>query len=1726
MSMSTSTASLDTNTTAMIASAIRQLRPRLLDLSRRNPLLATRFAINSSSVVRAVDELPDAISQKLHDGESFRFAPLPPLEEGCFPDEETPEFLNAFAQARLEDSAFLAATADINPEAEENIDRIQTIERELRDRLRTTLGMPPRREQLDHLSLHQHAVNNGISPYYDLPPPNEIHADGRHNDNLIQTLLLPEQLERKLNAISLKERTWEQETGINPLKIAFGFLEWQDPKSSKSCMAPLTLMPVQLKKVRTKSGSEFFLSAAESEIEGNVVLEVMFRENYSVNLLRYEDVRQERNTQREEKKSEKEVVEEYFERISGIQFKDVKCKVRRQIAIGVFPSSQMAMYVDTGRDERDLEKRELIGELFTPSTRNGTSLYEAGDKDDDATLENQIIGLVLDSDSSQFRVIAETVAGTKNLAVEGPPGSGKSQTIVNVIANAMAAGQKVLFVAEKMAALEVVRSRIEDVGLGDYVLSLHATRSGREEVIKSVKNGLERRRTNAPDVSRLPKVIADYRRIRSILDGYVGKLTKSYEGAGEKVYRVIGRGISESDELSDLPFYLQRPDSLPSDAVGAMYADLDNISAHAEKFASAWESARTTASFWEGLINIGDGMLVRDTMRADMAMVIEALERGAAKRSRVEALGLPVASLPFEQIERVIQEYLTINVPTHRNLLIRAIQFGVADTIAGFIMECRRCQRERDRLAKVASDPDSLEIATKFRELHSQCTTSGESSIQLAEWRRQLIDLRQENVARRNIYIKLNELIELYPDAMTVPAGRLSEAADLVRETAPEVFAACSSALYSEHAIGEGEALCRTARELLERRRKIAEELDVENSFYLPEQLEACSAILGKTGLFGRFLSPYRTALNVYRELCVGTRRDRHRAATLLKSLAAWKRSLEEFSKNEKGVALFGSNFTGMESDFEFLAKVIAYARKAREVTDGSHEEQIRGLVFSGRRRVAAALCALPENMPLRTRDELLDDLHQGDEAIASRTAFIEKVSPLLSILVEQDNFPVSQLSSIANRIEALAAARRNLDENTRARDVFCEDFAGNSTITDTLDGDLAVLELVKQNSDSTATIQHLLESNSWQEAAEAVSDLRHEREMAAKLFAGLGKKYGFSFFDRIEGMSPDESIAYFRRASEDVEGFRVHAELAFQQAGIEDAGLLWLIDAFKRENIEPKRFPAVTRAIIARATVAQAEKHCGALVGDSRNSGATLGALRAELSSLDREMTELMRREVERKIRAAYTPVGGRSGRHVGDLTEMQLITHEMGKTKQHIPIRELTRRAGRALRELKPCWMMSPLAVSRYLPRDGEPFDLCIIDEASQMTPENALGALLRAKQVMVVGDTNQLPPSNFFRSSVDSDTEDDDENAPALELESILDLANASFQPSRRLRWHYRSRHQSLIQFSNHHVYDDDLIVFPTPIEAGDHLGVSLVRVDGDYHKGLNGKEAAILIEAAAAFMRAEPGRSLGIATFNAKQSDLLNEEMELLRERDPAIAAYIDKWSENLDSFFIKNLENVQGDERDVIMIGTLYGSDKTTGKFSQQLGPITQAEGKRRLNVLFTRARQRIVTFTSMQPSDLTSASPGVQMLKAWLEYSAAGGIMPTPDDTGADADSPFEEYVAEQIRKMGFDVVLQVGVSGYRVDIGVRHPHRPNEFILGVECDGESYHSHRSARDRDRLRDEVLEGLGWRLYRIWSYDWFNDPKHEIKRLRETLEQMTARSQQKHNNELATGFMRK
>lgn len=452
-----------------------------------------------------------------------------------------------------------------------------------------------------------------------------------------------------------------------------------------------------------------------------------------------------------------------------------------------------------------------------------------------------------------------------------------------------------------------------------------------------------------------------------------------------------------------------------------------------------------------------------------------------------------------------------------------------------------------------------------------------------------------------------------------------------------------------------------------------------------------------------------------------------------------------------------------------------------------------------------------------------------------------------------------------------------------------------------------------------------------------------------------------------------------------------------------------------------------------------------------------------------------------------------------------ISILLRESQKKRNLMPVRILIREIPDLVQLLKPCFLMSPLSVSTYLDPQAIQFDTVIFDEASQIFPQDALGAIYRSKQVIVVGDTRQMPPSNFFTASVvlEEGFSEETYEETAADYESILDICATRF-PQNRLKWHYRSQTEDLIAFSNAHYYDGSLITFPSAHAARKDFGVEFFHLpEGRFDRSTktNQVEAEFIADLVFTHFHDHPERSLGVVAFSLSQQEIIESLIEARREKDSSMEVFFAE--DRKEPFFVKNLETVQGDERDTILFSIAYGKD-AAGKFYHNFGPLNQAGGERRLNVAVTRAKMNVKVVSSIRALDIDlgkTQSVGVRFLKEYLEYAESGSsaLVRFCTSPKGEMETGFDNQVMQALNQAGYEVDDEFGCSEFRIDLAVRKPGSKDHF-LAVECDGIAYSDTKNARDRDRLRREVLEKMGWKYYRIWSTDWFKNTQVEIERL--------------------------
>lgn len=1690
--------------------AIAALRAKLIDLSRRSPLISFKHGARSASQLRIVDELPDLLFEALSE-RGMGFEALPG-EEKTPPDEQTPQFSIAYERARLVDEEFRAATAELSDE-ETDSRAWQDAERALRARVREDLGLP----KLDYgkqIDVKEIARAHGFDPSYDLKDSDDGEIAEHHEDDDIRVLLIRKELDKRLKTLWDRARMHERETGLHTLFLSFGFIQWyEDDASDRINHAPLLLLPVKLDREVKRGRYVYKLTALDDGMEVNVALIEKARTDWGIDLPKLRDG---------------ETPESYFIRARMVEEQGMRLSIRNFATLAVLPPMVLWKDLDPSNWPKDAFARHrllpgLVGAAEMAGGDNSgdmsSGLSQAIDIDA-PEWENKLPALVCDADASQHSAIIDMKAG-KDLAIEGPPGTGKSQTITNMIAAALAEGKKILFVAEKQAALDVVANRLRAAGFGSLLMELHGSKANRTEVYANLKNRIEQR--GRLDERKLEEKRGELLRHRRMLRGYLALIGKEIGRLEMPAYSLAWREITLRRQFEPELIELLSSRWTPVDPIELTRAELTENRELLDQFGAALtslspdssDSDRGDRTYWL-LANKLDAFDQNGALKLAAELGKAAQAVAAAETDLVEeGLSMPGPNGDLNGAA----EYLSkiTNFPHEHEESIKALLNVRQD--ADLLIDCQR--KWQSLCADLVADLKSPETVTK-----ESCEALLQAS-NLSAWPKSFTDLQTQQESADRLVGALSStehdqqrlIAELRADS-NMPIGQAHDVICLclkLGELPQELTIFLQQKLLDPLANTVIASSMQEQTALTSERDQLSGLFSAEAFEMEPSELDGLAVVAEDTGLAGRVFSPtYRATKRRIKRL-MGEFGDRLETAASLREMAAYIRGRDHFKSDNKIKYFFPDLvWNGIDSD-------IASLSKAREVLTDTHRDlaaldeadMLRSwlaLAPHDREAFIAALRRLKpvfdEAISAGLREDVLGDLPR----VAGERLF--ELSEAKTALAGVGARPECRLEIEG---ETLALRLKHLhnthEEYNRLREQELLNFAGD--IVEPLDvleqnrQHLEKLESLKdpfwlptilKSKDAPAqSLDRILEVKSlWLSAISRWQDnlgnlLKNTGLDAALLDQGPGWS---AIAEKLSAMSIDR------------EGAAQVANLLKYRANVNGKGLSSLADMSMKGEVDPTKLADAYEMLAVRSLL----RHY--LGGDgeelSRLGGLTLDQARTAFRKTDAELHELEAKAILANRLQDTVPQGHGYGRK-SDYSDFALIQHEVNLKRPRTPMRDVVRRASKAMLALQPVWMMSPASAAQYIAAGTLHFDLLVVDEASQMRPEFAVSSILRADQFIVVGDANQLPPSDHFKMGT-ADTDDDADAVGVDEnTESILDLANQKFRQKRRLKWHYRSQHESLIHFSNRNFYDSDLIIFPSPLGNDDELlGVKCryapdIYPDTAYEASINQREAQVVIEEAFGLMRSHPERSIGIVAMNSKQTDLIKNEFDRLILEEPDVQNYVEAFNGGLDEFFIKNLENVQGDERDIILISTVYGPDQD-GKVRQNFGLMNREVGWRRLNVLVTRAKLSCRLITSLRPNDIKvteNSSKGVVAFKGYLTYAHQGAQY--EDATGGEPDSDFEIFVADALRDAGYEVVYQVGVEGFRIDLGVRHKDCPIGFVAGIECDGAPYHTGLSVRDRDRIRQSVLEGLGWSIYRVWSTDWFADSHRETLKLLTWLE---------------------
>ena len=1691
--------------------AIAALRGKLLDRSNRNRLLNFSHSPRSRGQVRIIDEIPAFLFSELQKSGQFVFKGLPePDEENSPPeDETTDDFTAALERAQVEDQEFLDRSEKLSKQYDSDEDdegflrADAKLDRWLRNRIRKELGMPDTEQAPpDPVSI---ARENGIEPRYELPDLPLSTAKPSHLDSYLQTLLFPDELERKLGGVYEAAVHSLNEKGVNTLYLAFGFLEWfESDDSDKPLFAPLVLLPLEIEKSVEKGQIDFTFTANGEEAQTNISLAQRLKEDFGLLLPELK---------------EDEEPETYFQRVSAVVLDKDRWRIRRFVTLGHFAFARLVMYNDLDETKWPLDRRPSFHKVARRLFGGGEASAPGGFREvynpDDDHHEESAPPLIVDADSSQFSAVIDVIGGN-NLVIQGPPGTGKSQTITNIIAAALNKGQTVLFVAEKMAALNVVMSRLENAGLGNFCLELHSTKAKKTAVIEAIRKRLDAR---APfyDPQYARRAAKELREAKNKIRHYLQLLQPELGQTQFKVSQVLWKAHEKPE--AQLPEVLRGIEIAEVEKWTPL--KVDQIQRYFKELADAeaglgcsptvcplsWISSASLTPINFPIIKSRIDHLIEllrqqieGAGKVSLALGISAPDRW----QQLKALTSNLGDLPSLADELETQAFEALSSPHN---LKHAARF--TDLKSRLLI----LRRDLDNVFPAGFNPspessDLLEKAVTEILARPCGRTLADVYGKMEQLRLEAADLDKVTT----LFSRIFRALHTTPSKIDAHALRQAiEYQQLVELTPDTVLEDRSPARVAESAQSVFNELTLRTHTLQKKTPRIANRLKCEPATLEHAVVKLHRANLERRGLSGFLFSDYRAAKRFAARLYLeGKMPPKGEVLVDLASLETFTKQRDEFFGSSEFLSMFGNWSSGFETPFDRIKNVIDWAQRVRRT-------------FRDSTSLSDKLCAFLLETPNGEVSKLA-------ELIGEASAVLERV--LRGSVQELDALDTApaRLRNEADYLEALLRVPEQLGlqrgvalETLQGTVALCREWSTSSTELASLSEQLAIAfgstdvpRLLNRACQLRAQIEMsplaanakvkllarsgaLLLSSAKADAEEIGSLLLRYAETSndlIQLAASKGVKWESAGFEQLlEKMR--QSKANIAMLVDWCSWLRVHAALKDETP----QSLLKVLDLGTPASVIAEHFRHLTYRAMAR----RAHEVYPALC---KFSGVSLSEAQDRIRKIDAKLKDYARAEVigSTTERGRQAPAGNGYG-SVKKFTEMSLVNHETGKKSRHIPLRDLFARSGEAIQCLKPCFMMSPLSVAQFLRNDGLKFDIVIFDEASQVLPEDALGAMLRGDRLVVVGDQMQLPPTDFFqRADVESaDALNDEESAAIHGLESILDKTLSVFQPARRLLWHYRSKDPRLIAYSNREFYDNALQLFPAADFGDPKHGVKVVEVGGTYSGRCNAKEADAIAVAAVAFMRRYPNRSLGIVALNGQQRDLIQSNVDRLISEDDRATEYRRSFNSGLEPFFVKNLENVQGDERDVIFISTVFGRD-AQGNVFQRFGPINSAVGHRRLNVLFTRAKESVVVFTSLKTEDIQledGSSRGRHVLRGYLEYARTGRLE-AGTTSGRPPDSDFEELVRSRLKREGYEVDCQVGVAGYFVDLAVKHPQRPTSYVLAVECDGATYHSFKSARDRDRLRHEILERLGWKIHRIWSTDWFQNPEHEMVKLLDRL----------------------
>ncbi|MDR2132484.1 MAG: DUF4011 domain-containing protein [Clostridiales Family XIII bacterium] len=1512
-------------------------------------------------------------------------------------------------------------------------------------------------------------------------------------------------LERKvaLHNLRSKSKLAKDEQGTNILYLSFGFIEWRESNAAGAqwLKSPVLMMPVSL-----KSGSirtPYTLLRHDDDIEVNPTLDYLFNERYGIDLPAFE-------------LDGEESIERYMQTIEEIADQH-GWKLLREVSLGLLSFLKISMYHDLNNNYARMLKNRVVRAITGDANAANDMPQELAEFDFDRIAPKDC-NQVVNADSSQQEAILLSKAGV-SFVMQGPPGTGKSQTITNIIAEALADGKTILFVSEKAAALQVVHRKLTEVGLDDFCLALHSHKANKKEILDNIAANLKLPRESAEygDMFELTELFQD----RQALNQYVAELHEEILPLEKSLYEAFGE-LSRLQKVPCLPFSIEAPSAVSSTAYNAM---LYRVGAYAKalkllgvKFSeNPWNGTTVetvTQRFKEDLAQSADGLpaslLALDRVLSDVvsAFSLNESRTWAGAHRMLSLLDAIENTPPFPRGWAKEEERAALlDKAKGRQREEKAYFETLRDTLAHFdeSIFSEDLPAWLEKVRRAMAEPKGLD--ERIRATASEILANAD----------RFADLAREAIAQ------LQTILSAYERGGKLLSFSSADALGDVEKLA-EILGAILDAPEVKREWFDFTALQRAKQALDDARSHTASLISTRESVLQTWETSVLS--INADEMLLRFKTEYASFFKIFKAAYradtktirgaskkAGAKFSDAETIALLRQICEINKESQWLSENERQLtACLGEFYVGETTDWSAIAARISFVEKMRSFfPGGSVPERViaflcdKGSHIAVYAEISDVLTALDKearnSVCAKLSKVFLDCSGKGlkEELIPELSLFLARCDSLIALISKMRIHEIRQMPNdeLVDRVKEAERAhetRREL-ENTCSdyKEFFGARVDGLNTDWDSIISELhSVSALFSIDGASLMTDDFVSafcdDARYRAKLSAAKADVRRLVAECDGGYAGFKSLFETSAdFDnaRIDAMADrivdcladftllDNTIACAETRNSCGElGLADFTEkVERQDNAIED-----VVGVFKRGFLRLW----IRSAIGAKKTVERFRRHSH----DEKIK---------RFVALDEKRLLIARERIRQTVIKGIPD----ANRVLPAKDELSVLRREIEKKRRIMPLRKLFKSIPKLLLKLKPCMMMSPLSVAYFLEAESYEFDMVIFDEASQIFPQDAIGSILRGKQAIIAGDGKQLPPTSFFATSTSNDEDDsdeDDEGVGAEIYDSILE-ETMGVLPNRTLLWHYRSKHESLIAFSNREIYKNELITFPSGANDGADTGVEFVFVENGVYegKGRNSSEARRCVELVRRHIDRTPDRSLGVVAFSEGQQKTIVLELEKFREQHPEYENFFTEGGE--DEFFVKNLENVQGDERDTILFSVGYAKTKeqrdNERSMALRFGPLGRKGGERRLNVAITRAKRNVKLLASILPSDIDvsrTESEGIKMLRQYIAFAMEGSSSLRAGQSETEEDA-FLETVAEYLLDRGYKIKKYVGCSKYKIDLAVAHPGDDDCFVAGIECDGPSYASAKSAGDRDHLRKSVLESMGWRMYRVWSPEW-------------------------------------